>query len=67
MEVIGDGEVDEIVVEAENANALLFRATMGRVANLSLRQMEGGQWHAVVIRRCCSYLRNHHPAGGAML
>lgn len=49
LEIIGDGSVDEIVVEAENANAFLFRASMGRVANLSLHQMGGGEWHSVDI------------------
>ncbi len=37
LEIVGDGEVDTVVVEAENSNAMLFRANIGRVANLTLR------------------------------
>ena len=40
LEVIGDGDVDEIVVEAEGQDTVAFRATMGRVANLTLRQTD---------------------------
>ena len=47
LEIIGDGEVDEIVVEAENADTVLFRSNMGRVANLTLRQKD--QWDCVDI------------------
>jgi parallel beta-helix repeat protein len=39
LEIIGDGAREEIIVEATDKNALLFKTTMGRVANLSLRHM----------------------------
>ena len=35
------------IVEAENANAVLFRTTMGRVANFTLRQAD--EWDCVEI------------------
>lgn len=41
LEVIGDGERAEIVVEGRESNAILFRTTMGRVANISIRQRAG--------------------------
>lgn len=41
LEIIGEGEPGEIEVETGGKNVLLFKATMGRVANLTLRQMGG--------------------------
>lgn len=47
LEIIGDGQRDEIVVEAKGKNAVLFKAGMGRVSNLTLRQGADGDWPAV--------------------
>jgi parallel beta-helix repeat protein len=49
LEILGDGNRDDIVIWAADANAVLFRTTMGRVTNLSLRQAGGGSWFAVDI------------------
>jgi F-box protein 11 len=49
LEIIGDGELSEIVVQATNSNVILFNTTMGRVSNLTLRQMGGGKWYCVNI------------------
>jgi F-box protein 11 len=49
LEIIGDGNLDDIVVQAVGMDALLFKTTMGRVTNLTLRQMGGGDWYAVDI------------------
>lgn len=49
LEIIGDGERDEIVVQATGADALRFKTTMGRVGNLTLRQTGGGDWSCVNI------------------
>jgi parallel beta-helix repeat protein len=49
LEVIGDGEPGEVVVQASGENVLLFQTTMGRVSNLTLRQMGGGKWFTVDI------------------
>jgi parallel beta-helix repeat protein len=38
-----------IVVQATGKNVLLFKTTMGRVVNLTLRQMGGGEWYGVDI------------------
>jgi len=43
LEIIGNGDPGEVVVEARDKDALLFKTTMGRVTNLTLRQM-GGDW-----------------------
>jgi F-box protein 11 len=49
LEIIGDGDLGEVVVQATGKNALLFATTMGRVINLTLRQMGGGDWYCVDI------------------
>jgi parallel beta-helix repeat protein len=45
VEIIGDGTLGEVVIEATGKEAVLFQANMGRMANLTLRQAGGG--------RCC--------------
>jgi len=42
LEIIGDGPVEDIEIRATGANALEFRASIGRVANLTLRQADTG-------------------------
>lgn len=49
LEVIGDGDVSKIVVHATGKDAVLFKTTMGRLSNLTIRQMGGGLWYAVNI------------------
>ncbi len=49
LEIIGDGEPGEIVIQATGESAVLFKTTMGRISNLTLRQMEGGEWVCVNI------------------
>jgi len=49
LEIIGEGAPGEIEVEATEGSVLVFRTSMGRVANLTLRQMGGGDESAAVI------------------
>jgi parallel beta-helix repeat protein len=50
LEILGDGPVSDIEIRARGANALLFRASIGRVANLTLRQAGSeGEWYGVDI------------------
>jgi parallel beta-helix repeat protein len=49
LEIIGDGAPGDVVVEATGMDVLLFKTTMGRVVNLTLRQMGGGKWYGVDI------------------
>jgi F-box protein 11 len=45
LEVLGDGTVQDIVVLARDTDALSFKANIGRVTNLTLRQEGGkGEW-----------------------
>jgi len=49
LEIIGDGEPGEIVIQVSNYNVILFQTTMGRVANLTLRQLGKGKLYCVDI------------------
>lgn len=55
LEIIGDGNVEDIVVQVAKANALLFEAPWGLVSKLTLRQMKvedeykDEDWHCVDI------------------
>jgi parallel beta-helix repeat protein len=49
LEIIGDGEPGEIVIQIKGKHAVLFKTTMGRITNLSLRQMGDGRWYGVDI------------------
>lgn len=51
VEIIGDGDLKEIVVQTADTNVLLFDTTMGRVANLTLRQLEGKDAFCVKVTR----------------
>ena len=44
VELIGYGATEDIVIQSVGANAILFKTTMGRVSNMTLRQMHGGEW-----------------------
>ncbi len=39
LEIIGDGPVEDIVIQARHAHVLKFQTIIGRVANLTLRQV----------------------------
>ena len=41
LELIGDGERDDIIVRIDSASVLTFKASMGRVSNMTLRQAAG--------------------------
>jgi len=49
LEIVGVGGPEEVIVQTKGKNALSFRTTMGRVANLSLRQIGEGEWFCVDI------------------
>ena len=45
--MIGDGDLGEVVIEAEGRDVALSRLVMGRIANLTLRQGGGmGIWRS---------------------
>ena len=49
IEIVGDGDKKEIVIEASGQSAVVFKAGQGRIANLTLRQTGGGEWFGVDI------------------
>src|SRR5262249_10570439 len=50
LEILGDGMNTEIVWEATGTSVLVFRASMGRVANLSIRQGGGDGYGVEVVQ-----------------
>src|SRR5215213_6627414 len=44
LEIIGESDAKDIVIQATGTNVISFQTTMGRVANLTLRQMGGGKF-----------------------
>ena len=49
LEIIGDGPVEDIEIRGRDSHVLEFRASIGRVANLTLRQAEADQPRGVVV------------------
>jgi parallel beta-helix repeat protein len=50
LEILGDGPAGEVEIRVRGTNVLLFKASIGRVANLTLRQAGGeGKWFGVDI------------------
>ena len=49
LELIGDGERDDVIVEIINNFVIIFKTEFGRVSNLTLRQTGGGKFYAVDI------------------
>ncbi|HEX8458820.1 MAG TPA: right-handed parallel beta-helix repeat-containing protein [Pyrinomonadaceae bacterium] len=49
LEIIGDGDPGDVVIQATGKSAVLFKTTMGRIANLTLRQMGGEKQYCVDI------------------
>jgi F-box protein 11 len=49
LEIIGYGAVGEIVIESEGTPVIRFQTTMGRIVNLTLRQIAGGKCYGVDI------------------
>jgi parallel beta-helix repeat protein len=49
LEIIGDGELSEIVIQVAGKDVISFQTTMGRVVNVTLRQMGEGKWYGVDI------------------
>lgn len=49
VEIMGDGDMSEVIIEAKGKNALLFNTAMGRVSNLTMRQTGGGKYFGVDI------------------
>jgi parallel beta-helix repeat protein len=53
LEIIGDGELSEVIIEANGRDAIIVAANMARVVNLTLRQRGTGGWWGIDIGRGC--------------
>jgi parallel beta-helix repeat protein len=51
LEIIGDGPLEDIEIRGRDSHVLVFRASIGRVANLTLRQANGGENLGVAIEQ----------------
>jgi parallel beta-helix repeat protein len=51
LEIVGDGESGEIVIQAMSGYVIRFQTTMGRIVNLTLRQIGGDQLYCVKIEQ----------------
>jgi parallel beta-helix repeat protein len=60
LEIINEGKTDEVIVQANGSIALAFRTTLGRVVNITLRQLGGGSYFAVDIVQGCLHLEGCH-------
>ncbi len=49
VEIIGDGARNDIVIEGDGRNVILFQADNGRIANLTIRQTGGSRRCAVAV------------------
>ena len=79
LELEGEGDVSDVVIQATGKNTVLFKAAVGQVRNLTLRQNGGGKWFCVDIAQgrfatgrlrhqqrepcLCRHPQWHHPNG----
>ncbi|MBP7070331.1 MAG: right-handed parallel beta-helix repeat-containing protein [Methanothrix sp.] len=49
--IVGDGNLGDVVIRAEGKDAILFKAARGRVENLVLQQIGGGNFYGVDIQQ----------------
>jgi parallel beta-helix repeat protein len=50
LEILGDGPVEDVEVKVQDNDAIVFKANIGRIANLTIRQIGGdGKYNAVDI------------------
>lgn len=51
LEIVGDGNLGDVTIRAEGKEAISFKATIGKVANLVLQQIGGGEFYGVDIQQ----------------
>lgn len=49
LEIIGDASPGDVVIRAAGKSVVLFKTSMGRIANVTLRQTGGGRGHGIDI------------------
>jgi parallel beta-helix repeat (two copies)/parallel beta-helix repeat (two copies) len=53
LEIVGDGNLGDVIIRATGKSAILFKATRGKISNLTLRQNGGDSWSCVDITQGC--------------
>jgi parallel beta-helix repeat protein len=53
LEIIGEGALDTVVIQATGRDGVWFEATRARLVNLTIRQVGGGDWFGVDITQGC--------------
>jgi parallel beta-helix repeat protein len=53
LEIVGDGDLGKVVVKAAGKEAILFKTNEGKISNLALKQIGGGNWYGVDISQGC--------------
>ena len=53
LEIVGDGEIGEVVIRASGKSAILFKTVRGKISNLLIRQIGGGDCYGVDISQGC--------------
>jgi parallel beta-helix repeat protein len=51
LEIVGDGNLGDVIIRAEGKDAISFKATRGKVVNLVLQQIGGGTFYGVDIQQ----------------
>jgi parallel beta-helix repeat protein len=49
IEIIGDGELDDVIIEGVKGAAITFQTSIGRIANLAFRQTGDRQYYCIDI------------------
>src|SRR5207302_677982 len=63
----GDGPLEDIVLTAIGQHAIVFRTSLGKVTNLSLRQVGGDNGYAISIEQGCLYLEDCDISSATLL
>jgi len=53
LEIVGDGDPNEVIIRAVGKNAVVFKTTRGRISRMTLKQNGEGDWYCVAIVQGC--------------
>jgi len=57
LEIVGEGNLGDVVIRAKGVNAILFKAVSGIVSNIMIKQNSGGNLYCVSILEGCLELK----------
>ena len=53
LEIVGDGEIGEVVIRASGIDAISFKTVRGKISNLLIKQNGSEDWYGVDISQGC--------------